>query len=347
MKRKILSFLGLILLLTHVAAACQLLPSESVTTRTSATFATAPTATPSPTPEPAATPSPTPAPTATPSPTPAPTATPSPTPEPTATPSPTPAPTTTPAPTGWPHLNTLDNTKTGWYYVPASPLNADLPAVIPAAVQKLVQANHALWQEEDPSGMPLYLTMDMGYEYQNLTDGFLDIARDKGVPITFFITGNYLARNPERVQRMVQDGHLVVNHTQRHPNLPELLGNEGPEAILSELTQVEDDFRALTGQDMARFVRPPEGSYSERVLTLLDQAGYRTVFWSYAYRDWLTDDQPDPEAALDKALANLHPGSILLLHAVSETNQKILPSLIDAARERGYRFEPLTALALP
>ncbi len=337
MKQKIFGFLLTVLLMSLLVSSCQLLPSESSSSGTSATTSKSPTATPLPTAMPS--PSLSPAPTATPSPSPVPTATPS--------PSPTTAPTATPAPTGWDHLNALDNTKTGWYYVPASPLGADLPAVIPESVQKLVQASHALWQEADPDGKPLYLTMDEGYEFQNLTDGILDIARDKEVPITFFITGSYLARNPERVLRMVQDGHLVVNHTQRHPNLPDLLASEGPEALLNELTQVENAFRQLTGQDMARYMRPPEGSYSERMLVLLDQAGYRTVFWSYAYRDWLTDDQPDPDAALEKTLANLHPGSILLLHAVSETNQKILPRLIDAARERGYRFLPLTSLTAP
>jgi delta-lactam-biosynthetic de-N-acetylase len=339
----------LIIAMLH-SSACLVIEPGQTTTLSDATRTT-----PSPTPEQTGsetTRPPDPSPTASPTPEATPTAVPTPIPSPTETSTTTigPLPSAAPEPTGqpdWSYLELLDNTKTGWYYMPAEPPGSDVPASVPGSVQTLIQNTRSLWQEQNPQGKPLYLTMDEGYEYQNLTAGILDIARDFDVTISFFITGSYLAKNPRTVQRMVDEGHLVLNHTEHHPNLPLLLEEEGPEVALNELRQVERAFFDLTGQQMLPFIRPPEGSYSERLLTLLDQAGYRTVFWSFAYRDWLTDAQPEPEAALEKVLANLHPGSILLLHAVSETNQIILPQLITAARSRGYRFEPLTALSTP
>ncbi len=241
----------------------------------------------------------------------------------------------------WDDLDQLDNSKAGWYYVPAATLGVDQPATLPRSVLDLIAPANVLWQMKETNDKVLYLTMDNGYEYMNLTATILDVARDKQAPITFFITGSYLARNPDLVRRMAAEGHLVANHTKSHPNLVDLLAGKGPQAVLDELTVVSAEFEKLTGQEMPMLMRPPEGSYSQRLLALLDGAGYRTAFWSYAYRDWLTDDQPDPQAALQKILANLHPGSILLLHAVSETNAAILPDLIDEARARGYTFSLL------
>ncbi len=186
--------------------------------------------------------------------------------------------------------------------------------------------------------------MDEGYEYEENTREILDIAREKDVPIAFFITGTYLRNRPDLVRRMVSEGHLVLNHTDHHPNLAKLLSDKGTVAVMAELDKLADDFATVTGSTMPRLVRPPEGTYSERLLGLMKLNGYRAVFWSFAYRDWITDDQPDPEYALDLVLGELHDGSVLLLHAVSDTNVAILPQMIDAARKRGYRFGKLTEI---
>ena len=251
--------------------------------------------------------------------------------------------TTTRQTTGTPDFSSLDNEKTGWYFIRPPELFQNTPATIPASVQVLVERYHAIWQAESAgdSDLVIYLTMDEGYEFENDTSEILDIAAAKGISITFFITGTYLKNNPQLVLRMVNEGHLVANHTWGHPNMPTLLGEEGSQGIISQLQRLEDAYRDLTGLELARFVRPPEGSYSERLLAVLDSAGYRTVFWSFAYRDWLTDDQPDPADAFNRVAGELYNGSVMLLHAVSKTNVAILPDLIDEARARGFRFARL------
>jgi peptidoglycan-N-acetylmuramic acid deacetylase len=69
--------------------------------------------------------------------------------------------------------------------------------------------------------------------------------------------------------------------------------------------------------------------------------GYRLAFWSFAYKDWVADEQPIHEYALDKILGQLHPGSVILLHPKSQTNTEIFSELIDSMLKRGYTFKGL------
>lgn len=84
--------------------------------------------------------------------------------------------------------------------------------------------------------------------------------------------------------------------------------------------------------------RNPEGAFSEQVLALTQSMGYKTVLWSYAYKDWDVKQQPDPQTALKNVTHGLHPGAVYLLHAVSSTNDQILKSFIEQARAEGYEF---------
>lgn len=244
----------------------------------------------------------------------------------------------TPTPTGGPDPGQLSNTKLSWYFNPPGMLGEDLPATIPSGVRTLIADYDVIWQQQLSGRKIVFLTMDEGYEFEDNTTEILDTAWLKGVPITFFITGSYLAQNPAKVERMLNEGHLVANHTDSHPDLVDLTDSGGRAGLLKELQNLETAFLARTGEKMAKIVRPPAGVYSERVLGELTAAGYRTVFWSFAYRDWETGSQPDPEAAMDKILGQLHNGSVILLHAVSNTNVAILPDLIDEIRARGYDF---------
>ena len=180
--------------------------------------------------------------------------------------------------------------------------------------------------------------MDEGYEYQTNTTEILDIAKARNVKISFFVTASYIKNNKALVKRMVAEGHLVANHTVNHPNLVETVADGGYSAVRKEVTGVETAFNELTGQTMPKLIRPPSGYYSARVLDCLTDDGYTAVFWSFAYHDWDTADQPLKTDAKVQILGQLHPGSIILLHAVSDTNVAILGDIIDGARTRGYQF---------
>lgn len=176
----------------------------------------------------------------------------------------------------------------------------------------------------------IYLTFDEGYE-NGYTEKILNTLRDKGVKAVFFVTYDYVIRNPELVRRMIDEGHVLGNHSMKHLSMPSLSADAAAEEIAGLHQYVKDNF----GYEMNLF-RPPMGEFSERTLAVTKDLGYKSVFWSFAHKDWITDDQPDPAATLEKVTKALHPGAIYLLHAVSATNTQILGDFIDNARAAGY-----------
>lgn len=250
----------------------------------------------------------------------------------------------TTAPTTIGGLTAYSASPVSWSYIVPKPLNQGIRATIPAATARLIAPWPVLWQAATGSVPTVYLTMDEGYEFENNTAKILDIAREKSVSIAFFVTGSYLRAHPDLVRRMLDEGHLVLNHTDQHPDLAATLRDKGADAVLSDIRKLETEFRTLTGRTMLRLIRPPAGVYSQRLLALLARERYTAVFWSFAYRDWLTDEQPAWDSARSAILGQLHDGSVLLLHAVSNTNVQLLPELIDAIRARGYRIGILSEI---
>ena len=189
----------------------------------------------------------------------------------------------------------------------------------------------------------LYLTFDAGYE-NGCTAQILDTLKAHNAKAAFFVVGNYLETAPELVQRMADEGHLVGNHTWHHYDMSRIAEEQ---AFSAELTRVEEKYRELTGQAMKKYYRPPQGVYSEENLRMAQALGYRTVFWSLAYVDWLQDDQPTVEEAFSKLLPRTHPGAIVLLHSTSATNAAILDDLLTRWEEAGYRFGSLEEIYAP
>ena len=186
----------------------------------------------------------------------------------------------------------------------------------------------------DTSQPQICLTFDAGYE-NGCTERILDTLQKHGVKAAFFLVGNYLEQNPALVRRMAAEGHTVGNHTYHHRDMSAIADEA---AFREELTAVEDLYRQITGQELAKYYRPPQGVYSEENLRMAQSLGYRTLFWSLAYVDWNNDAQPTREEAFAKLLPRIHNGAIVLLHSTSETNAEILDELLTKWEEAGYRF---------
>lgn len=187
----------------------------------------------------------------------------------------------------------------------------------------------------------IYLTFDAGFENGN-TPAILDALKKHQAPATFFVVGTYIESNPELIQRMVEEGHIVGNHTYHHPDMSQI---STMESFSQELREVETAYEQVTGQEMLKYYRPPQGKYSESNLQMAKDLGYTTFFWSLAYVDWYENDQPTHEEALDKLTKRIHPGAIVLLHSTSKTNAEILDELLTKWEEMGYTFQTLTQLA--
>lgn len=187
----------------------------------------------------------------------------------------------------------------------------------------------------------IYLTFDAGYENGN-TAPILDALKKHNAPATFFVVGTYLESNKDLIRRMNEEGHTVGNHTYHHPDMSQIAAKESFE---KELKDVETLYQEITGTEMKKFYRPPQGKYSEANLQMAKDMGYKTFFWSLAYVDWYTDNQPTKEEAFEKLLGRIHPGAIVLLHSTSKTNADILDELLTKWEEMGYSFRPLEELA--
>lgn len=190
------------------------------------------------------------------------------------------------------------------------------------------------------AGKTIYLTFDCGYE-AGYTPQILDVLKAHHVPAAFFVVGTYIDANPELVCRMADEGHTVGNHTEHHYDMSKI---SDPDVFCEELNSVARKYRAVTGRELPKYYRPPQGVFSEENLRMAQALGYKTVFWSLAYVDWQRDRQPTAEQAFSKLLPRIHDGAVVLLHATSETNAAILDELLTRWEDMGYTFSPITAL---
>lgn len=207
-----------------------------------------------------------------------------------------------------------------------------------ASIQEMKQYDAYYMSESDEK--ILYLTFDCGYENGN-TEAILDALKKHNAPAAFFVVGHYLESAPDLVKRMVEEGHVVGNHTYHHPDMSKI---SDPAAFQKEMDDVKALYKDITGQEMAMYYRPPQGKYSTANLKMAKELGYSTFFWSLAYVDWNVDSQPSHEEAFKKLCGRVHPGAVVLLHNTSKTNGEILDELLTKWEEMGYRFGTLKDL---
>jgi peptidoglycan-N-acetylmuramic acid deacetylase len=225
-------------------------------------------------------------------------------------------------------LEKLDNKKFSWWIR----LNKEhKPPTTNEDIEKLIDKYDGIYLG-DTSQKVIYLTFDEGYE-NGYTPQILDTLKENDVKTIFFVTSSYVKNNPELVKRMLDEGHQVGNHTINHPSLPDL----GYEKLENELLGLEKEFYEQF-QVGFKYMRPPAGEYSERVLAAAQQLGYKTVFWSFAYDDWYADKIRGADYAYNKVMENLHNGAVLLLHAVSKDNADALDRIIKDIRAEGYEI---------
>ena len=181
----------------------------------------------------------------------------------------------------------------------------------------------------------IYLTFDLGYE-AGYTEKILDILKENDVKAAFFITGQYVNTSENVIKRMIDEGHIVGNHTTNHICMPTSSNDKIKEEVMSLHQSIYEKF----GYEM-KYIRPPKGEYSEATVAYTNTLGYTTVMWSFAYDDWEDSKQGREEYGKTKILENLHNGEIMLLHATSKDNCNILDEMIKEIKNQGYVFKSL------
>lgn len=233
-------------------------------------------------------------------------------------------------------LSTLDNTGVGFGYSEANRAENMVPTDWAYYESKWGMYN-VDWIQ-DINSNTIYLTMDVGFPNDS-TEHIMEILKEKNVKVVFFITKMFYDECSDIVAKMIEEGHIVGNHSCTHPDMPSLTIEQQTAEIMDLYNAVKNDL----GYEMKLF-RFPEGRFSHQTLALAENLGFKSVFWSYAYNDY-SSVQPEVTESYNKAVAHLHPGAIYLLHASSSTNEAFLADFIDAARAQGYEFGkyPLSA----
>lgn len=226
----------------------------------------------------------------------------------------------------------ISNSKTiGWGIKRA---NNNMQPDVGSANKKMLDENGGICLGKDNKKI-IYLTFDEGYE-AGYTKKILDVLKENDVKATFFITAHYLNTASDLVEQMINEGHLVGNHTCSHPSLPSI----SDEKIEKELMQLHQAVYEKFNYEM-KFMRPPKGEFNERTLKKTQELGYKTVMWSFAYFDWDEKKQPSIEESQKIIINNLHCGEVMLLHPNSKTNSEVLDYVIKEAKNQGYAFKLL------
>jgi len=204
--------------------------------------------------------------------------------------------------------------------------------VVPSNAVQLLAQNQGIYALPNDS-RKIYLTFDCGYEL-GYTPAILDTLQQKQVKAAFFITGQYIESQPALVKRMQAEGHLVCNHTWNHPDLSTV----SQEKLIQEISSLAQRYEELTGAPMDSYIRPPMGNYTESSLQWTKELGYTSVFWSMAWADWDPKKQPGAAFVYNHVMENIHPGAIILMHAVSQSDTEALERIITDLQAQGYVF---------
>lgn len=190
-----------------------------------------------------------------------------------------------------------------------------------------------------PDEKVIYLTFDCGYE-NGYTGQILDVLEKTNTKALFFITGHYLSSSVDLVKRMDKDGHLIGNHSYNHINY----SKESNEKIEQDAIRLEKSYYELTGNELSKYIRPPEGAISDSSAEFLNEKGYKMVFWSLAYVDWYKDKFYGNNYSYNTIMERYHNGAIILMHTVSKDNATDLENIILSLKNEGYKFGSISSI---
>ena len=184
----------------------------------------------------------------------------------------------------------------------------------------------------------IYLNFDDGHSYKNTRD-ILDILKEKNVPATFFIEGDFLVQNPILINRIVNE-QTLGNHTMCHKDITQLSNQQ----FRDDIAKYEKAVLEITGHSVTKYFRPPMGRINKSKQAILNELGYSIFKWDVSYYDYVYFDDRGVDYALNNILKQTKNGSIILMHTLTKSNVKVLGTAIDKLREKGFVFSDLSEL---
>jgi len=180
------------------------------------------------------------------------------------------------------------------------------------------------------------MTFDDG-PHPTHTPALLDILKARRIRATFYVIGRNVARYPDIVKRMVDEGHEIGNHSWQHPFLSQL----GSAAVLRELDRTSEAvFRAV--QRIPVTLRPPYGALTKTQRAMIHkERDMPTILWSVDPEDWR---RPGSSVVADRIVGGARPGAIILSHDIHKPTVQAMPAALDGLIDHGYRFATVSMI---
>ncbi len=217
------------------------------------------------------------------------------------------------------------------------------PLIIPQLdAQASTITSQAILVQRGANRSAVALTFDAGAD-STPTTAILDALALHQVHVTFFLTGEWVQKNPELTRRIIADGHEVANHSQTHPDFRQL----DDAGIASELYQMAQAFFDTTGIWPAPYFRPPFGAYDERVLRAVIANGYLPIFWTLDSLDSVGETKSADfivDRLTNTLATNQLNGAILLCHIGNASTAEALPRILDEFAKRGIIVTTLSQI---
>jgi peptidoglycan/xylan/chitin deacetylase (PgdA/CDA1 family) len=174
-------------------------------------------------------------------------------------------------------------------------------------------------------------------------DRILDALADAAVRATFFVQGRWAEAYPERARRIASEGHLVGHHSKYHTRMP-LLHDEG---LREDVIEGADAIHEACGVDPHPWFRCPFGAGHDdpRVLGILQELGYRNVYYHVVLDDWepwRTGRQITEDAVT--GVLEQGDGAVVLMHTWPGPTAEAVPGIISRLSETGVTFVTVDAL---
>lgn len=187
----------------------------------------------------------------------------------------------------------------------------------------------------DVNDNKIYLTFDDGYSQKN-TISILDTLKKYNIGATFFIEGGFLKENPNVCKR-IADEQILANHTMCHCDITKLSNQN----FIDDINEFEQTALEITGQNIRKFFRPPMGFIDKEKAQILKQRGYLIFKWNVQIYDYVHYDDQGVDYVVNNITNQVKPGSIILMHTLTDSNAKALPILIEKLQSQGYEFSSL------
>lgn len=185
--------------------------------------------------------------------------------------------------------------------------------------------------KEKPS---IAITFDDGPS-SRYTGRLLDGLKERNVKASFFLIGENAKENPELVERIYKEGHLIGNHTYSHVQMTHL----SEEAAVREIEKTDQVISAITGEHVA-YMRPPFGAWQRELEVRMEVL---PVLWSVDPLDWTTENVDE---IVSKVVTEVEEGDIILLHDCYASSVEAALRIVDILQKEGYEFVTVDRLLI-